>query len=94
MSASVIGLSLLLIVVLGFRLCSTDKKKSLETRDVADVDEAISEIKKVYPNAVSGPWQTDREGWLPAGEVMLIWQNQEALDCSSPPVAWIRRYCP
>jgi hypothetical protein len=94
MSAFVLGLCLLLIVILGIRLSSTGKEESLETRDVADVDEAISKIKQSYPNAVNGPWQPDREGWLPAGEVMAVWQDQEALDRNSPPVAWIRRYCP
>jgi hypothetical protein len=61
---------------------------------VASVDEAISIIKNLYPNAVNGPWQTEGKGWLPAGEVMCVWQNQEALDRNSPPVAEIRRYTP
>jgi hypothetical protein len=58
------------------------------------VDEAISKIKELYPNAVCGRWQTERTAWLLASEFMLIWENQEALERKSAPVAKIRSYTP
>ena len=87
MSATMFAVSLLL-------LSSGNRRKPFEIRRAASIDEAISKIKKLYPNAVCGRWQTDRTGWLLASEFMLIWENQEALDRKSPPVAKIVSYVP
>jgi hypothetical protein len=94
MSGTVLAFYLLLIVVLVFQLSSNARRKPLQTLRATSVDEAISKVKELYPNAVYGRWQTDSNGWLPAGEVMCIWENQEALDCNSPPIAKINSYTP
>jgi hypothetical protein len=94
MSGSLLGLYLLLLVVLIFRLSSGNGRKPSETLQAASVEEAISKIKELYPNAVCGRWQTDRTAWLFERELMWIWENQEALDRNSPPVAEIISYVP
>jgi hypothetical protein len=94
MSGSVHAFCRRLMVRLGVRLSSNAGPGRWETRQVANLDEAIRKVKELYPNAVSGPWQTDYTGLLPAGEVMCIWQNQEKLDRNSAPIAGIRRYTP
>ena len=94
MSGSVLAFYLVLIVVLVFRLSSDNRRKPLQTLRATSVDQAISKIKELYPDAVYGGWQTESNGWLPAGEVMCIWENQEALDRNSPPVAKINSYTP
>jgi hypothetical protein len=83
-----------LMVLLGYRRCSNAQRGRWQTRHAVNLDEAIRKVKELYPNAVHGPWQTDGTGWLPTGEVMCVWQNQEAFDRKEPPVAAIRRYTP
>jgi hypothetical protein len=75
------------------RLSSGNRRVPFETLRAASVDEAISEIKELYPKAVCGRWQTDA-GWLLTTEVMWIWENQEAEDRNSPPVAKMISYVP
>ena len=94
MSGTMLAVSLLLLAVLMLRLSPGNRRKPLETRRAASIDEAISKIKELYPNAVYGRWQTDRTGWLLASEFMLIWENQEVLDRKSPPVAKTISYIP
>ena len=94
MSGTVLALYLLLLVVLVLRLSSGIRQKSLEKVQATSVDEALSKIKELYPDAVCGRWETDRTGWLLSAEVMCIWENQEALDRKAPPVAKIRSYVP
>jgi hypothetical protein len=86
--------SLLLLVVLMLRLTSGSRRKPFQTVRAASVNEAIRKIKELYPNAVCGRWQTNRTGWLLTSEFTLIWENQEALDRKSPPVAKIISYVP
>jgi hypothetical protein len=89
-----LAVSLFLLVVLMLRLSSANRRRPFETLRAASVDEAISKIKELYPNAVCGRWQTERTGWLLTSEFVLIWENQEALDRKSPPVAKINSYVP
>jgi hypothetical protein len=84
--------SLLLLVVLMLRLSSANRRRPFETLRAASVDEAVSKIKELYPNAVCGRWQTT--GWLLTSEFTLVWENQEALERKSPPVAKISSYVP
>ena len=86
--------SLLLLVVLMLWLSAANRRRPFETLRVASVDEAISKIKHVYPNAICGRWQAERTGWLLTSESMLIWENQNAQDRKSPPVAKISSYVP
>jgi hypothetical protein len=94
MSGSVLIFYLLLIAGLAFRLVSRQRRKTWESRNAASVEDAIARIKQYYPEAVPGPWQPDAGGWLPADEAMSIWENQQARERGSPPIATIRRYTP
>jgi hypothetical protein len=94
MSGSVLAFYLLLIVVLAVRLASSHRRKTWEAQDAASVEEAIAKIKELYPEAVTGSWEPDGSGWLPADECMSVWENQAARERNLPPVASIRRYTP
>ena len=65
-----------------------------ETFQVPTEEDAIRKIKKVYPDAVSGPWEADYDhaiaGSPSTGQIKLVYETESAPGRNAQPIAQIR----
>ena len=66
---------------------------SWETMTVPTEEDAIREIKKRYPDAESGPWETDYDRVVlsdrPSGQIKLVYEYRSAPGRKGLPIAQI-----